>query len=180
MTDSAIVVFTARGFDRMLKEGGSQAWVLNEKRARGCKYVVCVQNRDPADNQHNDWGDVSDPHKNAFFIGKISDIVPSPAWDGTRPKKWLIRVSEYAHLAIPDMWDGARNPVAYSSLKALGIKEDKLVFNKMPAVDITPPNVVEASASEPDLSGITIQQAKKLLAKKYEVSEECIEIIIRA
>jgi hypothetical protein len=62
----------------------------------------------------------------------------------------------------------------------LGIQEDKLTFNKMPAVEIAPPNVVEAPASEPDLSGITIQQAKKLLAQKYEVSEECIEIIIRA
>lgn len=180
MTDSTIVVYTARGLERMLKEGGSQAWVLSEKRARGCKYVVCVQNRDPADNQHNDWGDVSDPHKNAFFIGKIADIVPSPTWDGSRPKKWLIQVSEYAHVAIPDMWDGARNPVAYSSLKELGINENSIIFNKMPkpAVEIAQPKTVQPT--EPQLSGITIQQAKKLLAKKYEVSEDNIEIIIRA
>lgn len=178
MNDSAVVVFTSRGFERLLSDGGSGAWVLSEKRASRCKYVVCVQNRDPADNHNNDWGDVSEPHKNAFFIGKISDVVVSPEWDGSRPTRWLIRVSEYAKVAYSDMWDGARNPVAYSSLSALGIDENELFFKKMPNVEIKSPEPHQEEAPYPN--GISIQQAKILLSKKYEVSEESIEIIIRA
>jgi len=178
MNDSAVVVFTARGFDRLLSDGGSGSWVLSEKRASRCKYVVCVQNRDPADHHNDDWGSVSDPHKNAFFIGKISDVVVSPEWDGSRPTRWLIKVSEYAKVTYPNMWDGARNPVAYSSLTALGIDENDLNFNAMPDVDVRPPKIVQEEEPYPD--GISIQQAKILLSKKYEVSEESIEIIIRA
>jgi hypothetical protein len=178
MNDSAVVVFTARGFNRLLSDGGSGSWVLSEKRASRCKYVVCVQNRDPADNHNNDWGSVSDPHKNAFFIGKISDVVTSPEWDGSRPTRWLIRVSEYAKIAYPGMWDGARNPVAYSSLSDMGINENELNFKKMPYVEIKSPETVQEE--EPYPYGISISQAKILLSRKYDVSEESIEIIIRA
>jgi len=178
MNDSAVVVFTARGVDRLLSDGGSSSWVLNQKRASRCKYVVCVQNRDPADNHNDDWGNVSDPHKNAFFIGKISDVVISPEWDGSRPTRWLITVSEYARIAYPDMWDGARNPVAYSSLSELGINENNLVFKKMPYTEIKSPEIAQEDETYPN--GISISQAKILLSKKYDVSEESIEIIIRA
>ncbi len=178
MSDSSVVVFTARGLDRLLSDGGSSAWVLSEKRASHCKYVVCVQNRDPADNHNDDWGTVTAPHKNAFFVGKISGVVLSPEWDGKHPKRWLIRVSEYAEIAYPDMWDGARNPVAYSSLSELGINENKLKLKKMPDVKIETPQA--ASEPEPFPEGISIQQAKILLSKKYEVSVDSIEIIIRA
>ncbi|WP_431021862.1 Nmad3 domain-containing protein [Erwinia rhapontici] len=178
MSDSALVVFTARGLDRLISDGGSSAWVLSEKRASRCKYVVCVQNRDPADNHNDDWGTVTAPHKYAFFVGMISDVLLSPEWDGKHPKRWLVKVSQYAEVAYPDMWDGARNPVAYSSLFELGIEENKLKFKKMPEVTIEPPKAV--LEEEPFPEGITIQQAKILLSKKYEVSVDSIEVIIRA
>jgi len=76
------------------------------------------------------------------------------------------------------MWDGARNPVAYSSLFELGIEENKLKFKKMPEVTIEPPKAV--LEEDPFPEGITIQQAKILLSKKYEVSVDSIEVIIRA
>lgn len=178
MNDSSVVVFTARGLGCLKNDGGSSAWVLSEKRASRCKYVVCVQNRDPADNHNNDWGTVTAPHKNAFFVGMISDVVLSPEWNGKHPKRWLIKVSQYAEVSYPDMWDGARNPVAYSSLSELGIDERKLKFNKMPEVNIESPKA--APEEDPFPEGITIQNAKILLSKKYEVSIESIEIIIRA
>lgn len=178
MNDSAVVVFTARGLDRLLSDGGSSSWVLNESRASRCKYVVCVQNRDPADSRNNDWGTVIAPHKSAFFVGKISDVVLSPEWDGKHPKRWLIRVNEYANTEYQHMWNGARNPVAYSSLSELGIDEDKLIFNKMPSVEIKSPKFVPDA--DPYIDGISIQQAKILLSKKYEVSTDSIEIVIRA
>lgn len=178
MNDSAVVVFTPYGFDRLLSDGGSGAWVLNKRRALSCKYLVCVQNREASDANREYWGVASDPHKNAFFIGKISDLVPLPESGKSRPTRWLIRVSEYAKVALPDMWGGARNPVAYSSLSALGIDEKELSFIKMPNAEIKSPEPVQEE--EPYPNGISIQQAKILLSKKYEVSEESIEIIIRA
>ena len=70
---SAICVLTARGIERILAEGGSQAWVLDAKRARACEYVVCVQNCRFAD----DWGQVSAPHHSAFVVGRLKEVVPS-------------------------------------------------------------------------------------------------------
>lgn len=178
MNDSAVVVFTPRGLECLLSDGGSGNWVLSEKRASRCSYVVCVQNRDPADNQNDDWGTVTAPHKNAFFIGKISKVVLAPDWDGKHPKRWLIKVSEYAEVSYPDMWDGARNPVAYKSLSELGINDKTLKFKKMPEVEIISP--APTPDAEPFPDGISIQQAKILLSKKYEVSIDSIEIVIRA
>jgi len=177
MKDSAIVVFTSRGTELLLREGGSCSWVLNSKRASECQYLVCVQNREPADHG-NDWGDVSAPHKTAFFIGKISSVVLSPEWNGQHPKRWLVRVSKYATVAYPDMWAGARNPVAYSSLSELGIDESSLNFVDMPFVDIGSPKFEDKTVSSE--AGITIKEAKLLLSKKYDISIESIEIIIRA
>jgi len=178
MNDSAIVVFTARGLETLLSEGGSQSWVLNQNRAKNCKYLVCVQNRSPADDYDHDWGKVSDPHKNAFFIGLIEDVVESPEWDGSKPTRWLIKVSKYAETAYPNMWDGSRNPVAYTTLSELGINEQDLNFKLMPFVEIPAPNITNKNKKNED--GISISQAKILLAKKYDVSEDNIEIIIRA
>ncbi|WP_340278679.1 hypothetical protein [Pantoea agglomerans] len=178
MNDSAVVVFTARGLERLISDGGSGNWVLSEKRASRCTYVVCVQNRDPADNHNDDWGTVSAPHKTAFFIGKISEVVLAPDWDGKLPKRWLIKVNEYAETSYPDMWDGARNPVAYLSLSSLGINGKNLKFKKMPNNENKAPEPMQDA--EPFTDGISIQLAKKLLSKKYEVSADSIEIIIRA
>lgn len=178
MEDSAVVVFTSRGVDRLIKDGGSGDWVLNNKRASECKYVVCVQNRGPADNHGDDWGGVSDPHKSAFFIGKISKVVLAPEWDGELPRRWLIAISQYATVSYPDMWSGARNPVAYSSLSELGIDEESLKFIDMPYVHIEAPKL-EGKKAVKD-TGITIKEAKILLSKKYDVAEESIDITIRA
>lgn len=178
MKDSAVVVFTSRGVERLISDGGSGDWVLNSKRASECEYVVCVQNRVPADYHGDDWGGVSDPHKSAFFIGKISKVVLSPTWDGELPRRWLITISQYATVSYPDMWSGARNPVAYSSLSELGIDEQSLKFIDMPFVRIEAPKFEDKKVL--DDAGITIKEAKILLSKKYDVSEESIEITIRA
>jgi hypothetical protein len=66
MSDSALVVFTSRGFTTILNEGGSQAWVLDPRRARNCAYLVCTQNR-----HDREWGSPEDPHGAAFLVGKI-------------------------------------------------------------------------------------------------------------
>jgi hypothetical protein len=111
MTD-AVVVLTARGQETILSEGGSQAWRLNEHRTRGIEFLVCVQNR------HNgDWGGATEPHSTAFLIGRISEIAKSPE----RPDRWIIKISEYAPINIPNVWQAWRYPIRYMSLEELQI-----------------------------------------------------------
>jgi hypothetical protein len=182
MNDSTVVTFTGRGIERLLKEGGTKSWVLDAKRVRKTKYVVCVQNRDQVDNHGDDWGKASAQHKEAFFVGKIADVILVEAKKDV-PKRWLIKVNEYAEINIPNMWTGNRNPVSYTSLTELGIKEEDLIFKLMP--EVTEPIVNQIlpngkEVTEVDYSeGLTIKEAKTLLSIKYDTSEDNIEIVIK-
>lgn len=121
---SAVMVMTARGPDRILSEGGSQAWVLNPNNARKHDYLVTVQ------NQHNGrWGGATEPHGTAFLIGRIRDVVPAD--DDGGGVRYKIEISDYARINIPCDWKG-RNPVRYISLDQLGIDPSKLDFQPMP------------------------------------------------
>ena len=50
-TEDTVIVFTARSPARIVREGGSQAWVLNPDRARQCTWLVCTQNTHNRDHQ---------------------------------------------------------------------------------------------------------------------------------
>ena len=66
MSDQCLVVLTARGFERIISEGGSQSWRLKPDRAERREFCVCVQNRH---NGH--WGGADQEHHHAFLIGRI-------------------------------------------------------------------------------------------------------------
>jgi hypothetical protein len=163
---SAVCVFTGRGLDSLLADGGSRAWVLDAKRARACDYVVCVQNRDDKD----DWGQVSAPHKTAFVVGKLKDVVRDPESD---QKRWILVFSEYAEIDIADAWPGYRNPVFYTDLNSLNIDVKSLDFHAMPEQENAP-------ASEGMHRKLTITEAKEGLALNFGVSPSAIEITVRA
>ncbi|WP_429205683.1 hypothetical protein [Massilia sp. UYP11] len=175
---TAVVVMTARGPDRILQEGGSQAWVLNPKNAVKHDYLITVQNR------HNgQWGGATEPHGTAFLIGKISAVVPSP-----EPKskgRYLVRISEYARISVPSKWRGS-NPVRYLDIqKEFGIDPDTLDFVPVPAPDVEHSEAAEDTQLDGDFEPseglvLTIAQAKTGLAAKFGVSENQIEIIIKA
>jgi hypothetical protein len=115
MPHAAIVVFTARSLDEILRDGGSRDWRLDADRARGCKYLVCTQNR-----RNSDFGAPTAPHGAAFLIGRISGVVRSP----DDPARWLIEISEYIDYVIPNIWAKSghlRYPVWYTTLEDLGI-----------------------------------------------------------
>jgi hypothetical protein len=162
---NAVCVLTARGIERILAEGGSQAWVLDAKRARGCEYVVCVQNRGFED----DWGKVSAPHHTAFLVGRLKDVVRSSEDDCEN--RWLLTFSEYAEINVANAWPGNRNPVLYTSLKALGITVDDLNFHPMPEQELAIKNKVKP---------LTIAEAKAGLAQTFGVDSSAIDITIRA
>lgn len=135
---TAVMVMTARGPDRILAEGGSQAWVLNPANARRHPYVVCVQNR------HNgNWGGATEPHNTAFLIGRISSVEPSPE----TPGRYIVRMSEYARIAVPVVWPG-RNPVRYVTLSDFEVDPATLEWTPMPG-----PTVEDAESVEEDEHG---------------------------
>jgi hypothetical protein len=167
MKNQCVVVLTARGKSRILKEGGSQAWRLNAHHAGKCSYVVCVQNR------NKPWGQPEAKHHTAFLIGKISSISQSQE-EGSQGR-WIINISEYADISIPNVWDGNRNPVAYRTLEELNIDLENLQFNKLEQE----PNVLEqANKPKEELEKISIPEAKRLLANYFDVPQENISITI--
>jgi len=160
----AVCVLTARGIEKVLAEGGSQAWVLDAKRARTCQYVICVQNRGFAD----DWGNVSAPHHTAFLVGRLKDVVRSKEQDSEN--RWVLVFSEYAEVDVPDAWPGNRNPVLYTTLGQFGIDVNQLKFQPMPEQEPHPP----AKAAP-----LTIAEAKAGLAQTFGVAPSDIEITVR-
>jgi hypothetical protein len=162
--NNAVCVLTARGIERILAEGGSQAWVLDAKRARGCEYVICVQNRGFED----DWGKVSAPHHTAFLVGRLKDVVRSPE-EGCE-NRWLLTFSEYAEIDVPNAWPGNRNPVLYMSLEELGLTADELEFLPMPE---------QEPAAKRKATPLTIAGAKAGLAQTFGVDPSAIDIIVR-
>ncbi len=172
MTHSAVLTFTARSPQRIIGEGGSQAWRLDADRAKKCEFLVCAQNR------HNgDWGGATEPHAGAFIVGRICDVVPSTD-QPARPDRWLIQISEYARVNIPEVWQGWRYPVRYTSLEDLGIDLATLAFEPLPEPDELFDFVEEGPISEKKRP-FTIADAKRLLAASFGVPETAVEITIR-
>lgn len=178
MSHSAIVVFTARSPKRIVREGGSAAWVLNASRAKNCEFLVCTQ------NQSNSWGDATQEHGSAFLIGRISSIEALPADQGQ--VRYLIGINEYAFVDIPKVWQGWRNPVRYATLEDLGIDPASIAFESMPprSADAAADPWAEGSddslaSAEEGSPALTIAQAKAGLSATFGVPPECIEITIR-
>lgn len=167
MSDLALVVFTAKSIDRILREGGTSSWRLDRGNARQCGFAICTR------NAHADWTEGSEAHRAAFVIGKISDVVPSVDYEG----RFLIRFSEYAHIAIPDCWKGDRNPVKYSALSVLGIDPSTLKWRKMPEPSGSPEP--KSASGYIASSALTMAEAKRGLALTFGVAPDAIEITIR-
>ncbi len=159
---SVICVLTARGIGRTLAEGGSQAWVLDAKRARGCEYVVCVQNR-----VTDDWGQASADHHAAFVVGRLKSVVRSN--EPESQNRWMLAFSEYAEINKPNAWPGNQNPVLYTDLASLNIDVASLDFQPMPEQEL------------PVTTGgpLTIAEAKEGLALTFGVEPTAIEITVR-
>jgi hypothetical protein len=172
--EDTVVVFTARSPERIVREGGSQAWVLNPARAKQCTWLVCTQNRH---NPDHEFSDATEPHGTGFLLGRISAIRKS-----TGPgdeARWIIAISEFARINVPDAWDHGRNPVRYTSLDELGINLEGVAFQPMPHQGDEPPPA-ERPAHEVAPGGVlTIAEAKRQLAVAFGVKPESVEITIR-
>ena len=172
MTVPCLVVLTARGPDRLLAEGGTQAWRLSRENVQRLQYCVCVQNR------HNgQWGGADQEHHHAFMVGRISEVVPSP--EG-RPGRYLIKFAEYAVIDYPNAWPGLRNPVRYAALEEFGITDPAaLTWKQMPDVPASASSSVAQDEEKEGFGPLTIPEAKAGLALGLGVPESAIEISIR-
>ncbi|MFG0864289.1 hypothetical protein [Pseudomonas sp. FYR_7] len=174
---SCLAVFTCRGLQRILREGGSQAWRLSTSNASKIRYIVCVQNR------NLEWGNASHPHGTAFLVGKISGV-ESLKEDSKGDVRKIVKISEYAEIDVPDCWDGGRNPIAYMKLSDFGLKLDELDFKPVPVLTEAHRIGDNAPIAEDELPedqvGLTIEQAKRGLAISLGIRAEQIEILIRA
>lgn len=172
-TEDTIVVFTARSPERIIREGGSQAWVLNPARAKQCTWLVCTQNRH---NPDHEFSDATEPHGAGFLLGRVSAVRKSEEEEDS--DRWIIAISEFARINIPNAWDHGRNPVRYASLAELGINIKEVTFQPMPSRSEQQPLPVEQLSP---VSGavLTIAEAKRQLAGTFGVKPEAIEITIR-
>jgi hypothetical protein len=170
MSHQATIVFTFKSVERILAEGGTSAWRLDRNRARQCKYVVCTRNAKA--------NEVEGPeaHHSAFLVGKVKGVAPKPGRDG----RFIILMSEYARVDIPDVWKGDRNPVKYETLEELEIDPYALAWEPMP------PTSNEANEGEriaeprsDSVRPLSLLEAKKGLALAFGVAPDAIEITIR-
>jgi hypothetical protein len=179
--EEAIVVFTARSPERIVRESGSQAWVLNAARAKQCTWLVCTQNRH---NRDHEFSDATQAHGAAFLVGKVSGVVKSAEESEDGKQRWLVTISEYALIDVPDFWQHDRNPVRYLSrteLEKKGIALDALKFK--PVVSPAARDALRALPVQPvtpgDVVPLTLAEARKGLAAHFGVKPEAIEITIR-
>jgi hypothetical protein len=162
VAENVLALFTAKSVATVLADGGTQSWVLNRPRAKACKYAILCR------NARSPYVEGSEPHRSAFLIGRVKDVVPSTESDG----RWLVQFSEYATCAVPDQWEG-RNPVNYwTTDDSPHIDFDKLDFQPMPGQATPSPRT-----AEPQL--MTLADAKAGLARTFNVPPSAIEITIR-
>jgi hypothetical protein len=166
----AIAVFTANSRDEILEVGGSASWVVSENKARRHQYLVCIRNaRNVAFPDH-------EPHGTAFLVGRISGF-KAHGFDKKGMPRWIIELSEYAVVDLPEAWGEWRNPVKYTTLEELGIDPKKLKFKPMPTpTRDLPPSLPTAPAKS---GALTIAEAKAGLALQFGVPPEAIEILIK-
>lgn len=158
-----VAVSTQDSREAILAANNSAAWRLNLAKWRGqLKYLVCLRKEGPK--------------RRAFLVCKISAIRLRQSAEDRRPR-YAIEFNEYADLpSSVRPVHGSQYPVRFGSLSTFGVDGKVLVFR--PA----PPKTLPYSYSRDDdrtESGITIAEAKRLLAIGLGVPEAQIEIMVR-
>lgn len=127
--NDVVMVFTSESLETMRVKGGSGNWVANKKRIERVQWVVAARNRRPGRTQG------SEEHGSAFLIGRVTGTKSASA---PEQRRLVIVFDNYAEIAIPNVWTHSRNPVAYTSLSALGVDLDKLAWKVFAALPYSP------------------------------------------
>lgn len=163
--EDTILTFTTHDMHFIQTHGCDESWVLNTARAGMCKYLVCCHSQGANKGA-------------AFCVGLISRLRPVPTETGK--ERYAIHLSAYTRVDIPGVWQGWRNPVRYITLTELGIDPATLEFVQFEPPKLAPFKVESLQPSqEDDIPPLSIQQAKEGIAKKFNLSPDQIEIIIK-
>ncbi|WP_327211552.1 hypothetical protein [Rhizobium ruizarguesonis] len=178
-----LTVLTYKSAHHIVADGGTQSWVISQRRARRCTYVVCVR------HQHGPYkAEGSEPHKHAFLVGRVSDVVPS----SETKDRFRVEISEYAIIDGPQIPLNSASPTQYfPSLSSIGIDEASLDWK--PSRDIPGENIsasrlslsipksgqVDTGNGEGVATMSVIMQAKKLVSDGLQVPLSAVEIIVR-
>lgn len=188
--EESVLVFTYKDTNTLLKFNGSQSWKLDSRRVSKCKYIICVNNAKHTLSQS------SNNHGFAFLVGKIKGV--SKALETNLEDRWIIEFSEYAEVLIPNFWKGLRNPVKYIDTNKININFNDLEFKKVPErdfkfisehIEIENKFFGDSTSDSPFYNknksdfefsnGLSIEEAKVGLSKKYQIAPENIEIIMK-
>jgi hypothetical protein len=159
----AVMVFTSKSLETMRLEGGTGNWAAKEERLKHAKWVIATR------NQKSDWAQGEEPHGSAFLIGRISGVKAAPAPEESR---FVIGFDRFALLDIPNAWTNNRNPVAYTSLDALGIDPEKLEWKALNSQDEELP---KETLFKPR---IVIDQARTMIARALSIDPEAVKITV--
>ncbi|GAB1622381.1 hypothetical protein AAOGI_24310 [Agarivorans albus] len=164
MKKNIALTFTARGAERILREGGSGAWTADPLRVSdSVEYVICCQNTN-SQRKGDDWGEISHKHGQAFMVGKLSEVVLVTK-DPDEKKRYRFMFSEYAEIEVDNMWKGERFPVRYLSEKDLPFDIHLLEFKPLPKF-------------KPTDQVFTLGEAKEALAKVNDISKSLVKILL--
>ena len=178
-----LTVLTFKSAQHIVGDGGTQSWVISQRRARRCTYVVCVRHQ-----QGPYKAEGNEPHKHAFLVGKVSGVVPS----GETADRFRVEFTEYAIVDGPHIPLNSASPTQYfPSLKSIGIDEDSLHWRSINDIEEnyenTSPTGVTISQNSPNeakefknIEMSVFMQAKKLISDHLNVPIDAIEIIVRA
>jgi len=159
----AVMVFTSKSLETMRLEGGTGNWAAKEERLKHSKWVIATR------NQKSNWAQGEEPHGSAFLIGRVNGVKPAPAPEEGR---FVIGFDRYAELNIANAWTNNRNPVAYTSLDALGIDPEKLEWK---------PFEIQNEAFPSETSNkprIVIDQARSMIARALSIDPEAVKITV--
>ena len=166
-----IAVLTTRTVAQILADQGLTGVTLDLRKARRCRFLVCVRSSQAPDADHNR------PSGAAFLVGRIAGAEKLSGQS-------LVRFNEVARVEIPFAWKGGTHPVHYTSFEELGIVASDLRFEDVPdlggkafAVPFNRSDMAGEDSSA--ISPLSIQAAKQGLAVMFGVDPEQIEITIR-
>lgn len=178
-----LTVLTFKSARHIVGDGGTQSWVISRRRARRCDYVVCVRHQ-----QGPYKAEGAEPHKHAFLVGKVSDVVPS----SETADRFRVEISEYAIVDGPQVPLNSASPTQYfPSLSSIGIDAAALDWkpiSDLPGEGVSPtalgvPPIKDVRDDAGDDHGIApmsvIMQAKKLVAEGLNVPLSAVEVTVR-
>jgi hypothetical protein len=161
----AIALFTRESVEEIRKNGGTGNWVTSADRVRGYSFTVLVRNgKHPSSPSDVD-------HGTAFLVGRVSGTREVPETAANRYPRIFIEISEYALVTVPNSWSKSQNPVWYTSLEDLHIKENSLKFELVPHQDTVSAEVINKDKIVADM--------KRQIGQLFNVPGSAVELSIR-